>query len=66
MLFSFDETLKKKKKKQALLLDIGFSMPNDIVLLQGKKKKGGKKKNILVKDKIHVLLGGLRCLKSRP
>lgn len=41
-------------------------MPNDIVLLQGKKKKGGKKKNILVKDKIHVLLGGLRCSKSRP
>jgi len=42
MLFSFDETLKKKKKKkkkQALLLDIGFSMPNDIVLLQGKKEE---------------------------
>lgn len=38
MLFSFDETFKKKKKKQALLPDIGFSMPNDIVLLQGKKK----------------------------
>lgn len=39
MLFSFDETLKKKKKKQALLLDIGFSMLNDIVLLQGKKRR---------------------------
>jgi hypothetical protein len=36
--------LKKKEKKQALLLDIGFSMPNDIVLLQGKKR--GKKRRI--------------------
>jgi hypothetical protein len=40
-------------------------MPNDIVLLQGKKKRE-KKKNILVKDTSHVLLGGLRCSKSRP
>ena len=67
MLFSLDETFKKKKKIQALVLDIGFSMLNDIILLQEKKdrEENGKKMTILVKDKIHVFLGGLLCSKSR-
>ena len=41
-------------------------MLNDIHFASGKKREeNGKKKTILVKDKIHVFLGGLLCSKSR-
>lgn len=46
MLFSLDETFKKKKKIQALLLDLGFSMLSDIILLQGKTEKKMEKRRL--------------------